>query len=94
MVKKTEKRKVGKAPPASDACHVCGGAMTTATTTLDVEHRGELVRIDRLPCHRCKVCGEEVFDARVSKGVEEMLACRTAPDCVVETKVYRFRRAA
>ena len=93
-MKETDETKAGNPPAASKTCHACGGAMTTAVTTLDVEHRGERVRIDKLPCHRCKVCGEEVLDARVSRRIEEILASRADPDTVVETKVYHFRPAA
>ncbi len=53
-------------------CCYCGGDMIAATTTYFEQLENTIVIIKNVPCHKCKQCGEVVYNATVVERLEQI----------------------
>ncbi len=53
-------------------CCYCGGDMAATTTTYFEQLENTIVIIKNVPCHKCKQCGEIVYNALVVERLEQI----------------------
>ena len=53
-------------------CCYCGGDMAEATTTHVAENGDSVIVIRNVPCHKCKQCGEVVYNGSVVERLEQI----------------------
>ena len=53
-------------------CCYCGGDMVESTNTYFEELGNTFVIVKNVPCHKCKQCGEVVYNAIVVKRLEQI----------------------
>lgn len=53
-------------------CCYCGGDMIETTTTYFEQLENTIVIVKNVPCHKCKQCGEVVYNALVVERLEQI----------------------
>ncbi len=53
-------------------CFYCGGDMVEASTSYVVDSGDNVIVIRKVPCHKCKQCGEDVFNGSVVERLEQI----------------------
>ncbi len=76
-------------------CHFCGNKNIKATyTQYTYKHNGKFLIIENVPCDQCEYCGEQYFNAKVLKQIEnEFIAInsgqkKTAKQIIVPTESF------
>ncbi len=55
----------------SKKCHFCGNAnLKKATTQYTYPHNGQYLIVENVPCMQCEYCGEQYFQSKVLKSIE------------------------
>ena len=53
-------------------CHFCGNKnFKTRNIQYTYKRDGKYIMVDDVPCEQCEYCGEQYFEARVIKNIEE-----------------------
>ena len=56
-----------------DTCDLCGGELSTGTTSLEIWHGEELIVLKDIPADVCQQCGETYLSAHVSEKIDQFL---------------------
>ncbi len=56
-----------------DKCDLCGGELSTGTTSLEIWRSEELIVLRDIPADVCQQCGEAYLSAHVSEKIDQFL---------------------
>jgi YgiT-type zinc finger domain-containing protein len=71
-------------------CYLCGGKTTSQRVTAENWWGDELALVENVPAWVCENCGEQYFDAKISKQLDQLRLKPPESRRTVEVQVYEF----
>ena len=82
-----------KSSNAMSECYFCKGRVVEQKIKVDFRWGRRLKIIEDVPASVCQQCGEQYFQSKVYKGMEQLAASRRKPAARLTVDVLRFKEA-